>query len=39
MRFIDPVTKCLHVVARPGCACCSAEVRAITRRLNTDLSR
>jgi imidazolonepropionase-like amidohydrolase len=39
MRFIDPVTKCSHVVARPGCACCSAEVRAITRRLNTDLSR
>jgi imidazolonepropionase-like amidohydrolase len=39
VRFIDPVTKCAHVVARPGCACCSAEVRAITRRLNTDLSR
>jgi imidazolonepropionase-like amidohydrolase len=39
MRFIDPVTKCSHVVARPGCACCSAEVRAITRRLNADLSR
>jgi imidazolonepropionase-like amidohydrolase len=39
MRLFDPVTKCSHVVARPGCACCSAEVRAITRRLNTDLSR
>jgi imidazolonepropionase-like amidohydrolase len=39
MRFIDPITKCAHVVARPGCACCSAEVRAITRRLNTDLNR
>jgi imidazolonepropionase-like amidohydrolase len=39
MRFLDPVTKCSHVVARPGCACCSAEVRALTRRLNTDLSR
>jgi imidazolonepropionase-like amidohydrolase len=39
MRIMDAVTKCSHVVARPGCACCSAEVRAITRRLNTDLTR
>lgn len=31
--------KCHHIVARPGCACCTAEVRAITRRVNTDLSR
>lgn len=33
----DP--KCSHVVARPGCACCSREIRAITRRVNADLSR
>jgi hypothetical protein len=39
LRLYDSVTKCSHVVARPGCACCSAEVRAITRRLNTNLSR
>ena len=39
MIWTDPTPKCAHVVARPGCACCSAEVRAITRRLNTDLSR
>jgi imidazolonepropionase-like amidohydrolase len=31
--------KCAHVVARPGCACCTSEVRAITRRVNHDLSR
>jgi imidazolonepropionase-like amidohydrolase len=39
MIWTDPNPKCAHVVARPGCACCSAEVRAITGRLNTDLSR
>ncbi|PZR01068.1 MAG: hydrolase [Cereibacter sphaeroides] len=31
--------KCHHVVARPGCSCCSAEVRAINRRLGQDLTR
>jgi imidazolonepropionase-like amidohydrolase len=30
---------CQHVVARPGCACCRAEVRALTRKVNADLSR
>ena len=39
MTWTDPTQKCAHVVARPGCACCSAEVRAITRRLNADLGR
>lgn len=36
---IDLINRCSHIVARPGCACCSAEVRAITRRVNTDLTR
>ena len=39
MTWTDPTQKCAHVVARPGCACCSAEVRVITRRLNADLGR
>lgn len=39
MDWTDPVNKCQHVIARPGCACCSAEVRAVTRRLNADLGR
>jgi imidazolonepropionase-like amidohydrolase len=39
MNLNDSAQKCAHVVARPGCACCSAEVRAITRRLNADLGR
>jgi imidazolonepropionase-like amidohydrolase len=30
---------CRHLVARPSCACCTAEVRAITRAVNADLSR
>jgi imidazolonepropionase-like amidohydrolase len=38
MQF-DDINRCSHIVARPGCACCSAEVRAITRRVNADLSR
>jgi imidazolonepropionase-like amidohydrolase len=38
MAFTD-ITRCQHVVARPGCACCTAEVRALTRKVNTDLSR
>ncbi len=33
------INRCQHVVARPGCACCTTEVRALTRRVNTDLSR
>ncbi len=39
MSLIDPVNRCQHVIARPGCACCSAEVRMITGRVNADLSR
>ena len=38
MAFTD-VNRCQHIVARPGCACCSAEVRAVTRKVNGDLSR
>lgn len=33
----DP--RCSHIVARPGCACCSQEIRTITHRVNADLSR
>ena len=36
---ISDVNRCQHVVARPGCACCTAEVRVLTRRVNADLSR
>jgi imidazolonepropionase-like amidohydrolase len=36
---IQTPNACHHLVARPGCACCTAEVRAITRRVNVDLSR
>ena len=39
MKALAPTERCHHIVARPGCACCSAEVRAITRRVNGDLSR
>ncbi|MCX7286253.1 MAG: hypothetical protein NTW20_01480, partial [Rhodobacterales bacterium] len=38
MAYTD-INRCQHIVARPGCACCSAEVRAVTRKVNTDLSR
>lgn len=38
MAFTD-INRCHHIVARPGCACCTAEVRAVTRRVNGDLSR
>lgn len=31
--------RCDHVVARPSCSCCTAEVRSITRRVEHDLSR
>jgi hypothetical protein len=31
--------RCQHVVARPGCARCPAEVRALTGRVNGDRSR
>jgi Amidohydrolase family len=36
---ISDINRCQHVVARPGCACCTAEVRALTRTVNRDLSR
>ncbi len=39
MKTLVPTERCHHIVARPSCACCSAEVRAITRRVNGDLSR
>lgn len=39
MKLLLPPERCAHIVARPGCACCSAEVRAVTRRVNGDLSR
>lgn len=35
----DPIPRCAHLVARPGCACCSAEVRAVTARVEAGLSR
>lgn len=38
MAFTD-TNRCHHVVARPGCACCTAEVRTLTRKVNADLSR
>ncbi len=38
MAFTD-INRCSHIVARPGCACCSTEVRTITRRIDHDLSR
>jgi imidazolonepropionase-like amidohydrolase len=38
--MIEPdINRCQHIVARPGCACCATEVRAITRKINGDLSR
>jgi imidazolonepropionase-like amidohydrolase len=39
MPLIRSTPSCAHVVARPGCSCCTAEVRAITRRINGDLTR
>jgi imidazolonepropionase-like amidohydrolase len=38
MPFLT-INKCNHVVARPSCACCTAEVRSMTSRVNRDLSR
>ena len=38
MAFTD-INRCQHVVARPGCACCTAEVRALTYKVTSDLSR
>lgn len=35
----NSTNKCDHVVARPSCACCTAEVRAITSRVTMGLSR
>jgi imidazolonepropionase-like amidohydrolase len=34
-----PSLRCDHPIKQPACACCTAEVRAITRRVDHDLSR
>ncbi|HQU67511.1 MAG TPA: amidohydrolase family protein [Albidovulum sp.] len=39
MLFRSRSAGCNHIVARPNCACCSAEVRQLTARVNHDLSR
>ncbi|MCA0272530.1 MAG: amidohydrolase family protein [Proteobacteria bacterium] len=39
MLFRSRSAGCNHVVARPNCACCSAEVTQLTQRVNHDLTR
>lgn len=39
MQLIPPANRCQHTIARPSCACCSAEARYLTARVNADLSR
>lgn len=39
LRASSRTASCHHLLARPGCACCSAEIRHVTARVNLDLSR
>jgi imidazolonepropionase-like amidohydrolase len=39
MLIISKSSACNHVVARPNCACCTAEVKQLTAAVNHDLSR
>jgi len=39
MLILSKSAACNHIVARPNCACCTAEVKHLTAAVNRDLSR